>query len=97
MSCVPHFQSDPEHITVDFAVSAIERRMEYMMREHGAKVFIIDFLPNLRYLLKMNKLAEDCTESMQKFEAKVGLYSNQDTVLYALDTLCSVFSKELIG
>ena len=52
---------------------AIELKMDAEVRDYGTKLFVVDVLPNLRYLLKGNRLAQNTDEEFEHFEKKVSL------------------------
>ena len=72
MNKLSFFQEDPSHITLSWLLSCVERKVE-LGRASGA-TFLIDLIPNLRYLLKMGGMTEDNLAALHKFEEKVRVY-----------------------
>ena len=65
------FQNDPSHVTIEWVLQMVERRIE--RHNNPAATYLIDFIPNLKYMLKLEPLLKDCTRHMEAFEEKVRL------------------------
>jgi len=61
---------DPDHVSLKNILRAIELKMDAEVRDYGTKLFVVDVLPNLRYLLKGNRLAQNTDEEFEHFEKK---------------------------
>jgi len=61
---------DPDHVSLKNILRAIELKMDAEIRDNGTKLFVVDVLPNLRYLLKNNRLSTDCQQEFEHFEKK---------------------------
>ena len=62
------FQADSSHVTLDWILEIISSRIE---QDPSAK-YLVDFIPNLKYMLKAQFLQENCCDALEKFEKKVG-------------------------
>lgn len=60
-------QTDPSHATLDWLLAVIMERID---ADPEAK-YLIDFIPNLKYMLRAKFLQENITEALAKFEEKV--------------------------
>jgi len=58
---------DPSHATLDWLLAVIT---ECIDADPEAK-YLIDFIPNLKYMLRAKFLQENITEALAKFEEKV--------------------------
>lgn len=57
-------------MTLDWVLQQIERRIEKSSGDDAT--YLIDFIPNLRYMLKLDDLFRDIS-ALEKFEEKVSM------------------------
>ena len=60
-------QDDPGHVTLDWLLDIIGQRID--SDPNGQ--FLVDFIPNLKYMLRSKFLQENIAEALEKFEQKV--------------------------
>ena len=60
-------QSDPSHVTLEWLFEMIKQRIDSDPNAH----YLIDFIPNLKYMLRSKFLQENITEALEAFEEKV--------------------------
>ena len=65
------FQEEPGHISLDWLLSLVSHRIE-QESEDGIS-YLVDIMPNLKYMLKSPTLAKDCKEGMKDFEEQVSV------------------------
>jgi hypothetical protein len=53
---------------LDWLLDVIGQRIE----KDRSGQYLVDFIPNLKYMLRAKFLQEDITEALEKFEQKVG-------------------------
>ena len=61
------WQLDPSHATLDWLLDVITERID----ADPEAVYLIDFIPNLKYMLRAKFLQENITEALERFEEKV--------------------------
>lgn len=59
-------EANPDQVTLEWILEIIEKRID---EDRQAK-YLIDFIPNLRYMLKAQFLQENCFGPLRKFEEK---------------------------
>jgi len=63
------WQTDPSHATLDWLLELITERID----ANPEAEYLIDFIPNLKYMLRAKFLQENISEALEKFEEKVGV------------------------
>jgi len=58
---------DPSHATLDWLLELITERID----TNPQAEYLIDFIPNLKYMLRAKFLQENINEALEKFEEKV--------------------------
>ena len=74
-------QNDPGVISLEWLMEQISTRIE---ADLGA-LYLVDFIPNLKYMLRAQFLQEDLAEALEKFEQRVIL--QVDCYSYVLQKL----------
>lgn len=62
-------QNDPNHVSVEWVLQMTEKRIEQC--SDPSATFLIDFIPNLKYMLRLEPFLKDCSDDMERFEEKV--------------------------
>ncbi len=65
-------QDEPDHVSIEWLLSMVEKKIERSGQMGGT--FLIDLLPNMRYLLRIPSLTKNCSSAMQNFESKVSAF-----------------------
>ncbi len=55
---------------MEWILAQIERTIEQDSNPNA--VYIIDYLPNLKYLLRIQDITKECAKALAKFEERVG-------------------------
>ena len=63
------FQSDPGHVTLEWVLIMLERRIEQDISMDGT--YLVDLIPNLKYVLRSKNFVKDCNVAMEKLEQRV--------------------------
>ena len=66
------WQADPGHVTLEWVLGQMEKRLEKDDATNNDVTYLIDFIPNLKYMLKLEDVFSS-TEALEKFEEKVEL------------------------
>ena len=62
-------QEDPSHVSMEWILQHVQ---QYIERDNDKDAtYIVDYLPNLKYLLRIPDITKDCKSSMNKFEERV--------------------------
>ena len=59
---------------MEWILTQIERTVEQDSNPNA--VYIIDYLPNLKYLLRIQDITKECAKALAKFEERVGWKKN---------------------
>lgn len=62
-------RTDPKHITLHWVFSLIIREIESLLTSHNS--FLVDVIPNMRFLLRHPEFIKDCQQEMEEFEKQV--------------------------
>ena len=62
-------RTDPKHITLNWVFSLIIREIESLLTHHDC--FLVDVIPNMRFLLRHPEFVKDCLQEMEEFEKQV--------------------------
>ena len=60
-------RNDPSQISLEWVL----RLLQHMIENDPNQIFVVDLIPNLRWLIKNEHLVKDCSEDMKAFEEKV--------------------------
>ena len=58
-------------MSMEWILQNVEQYIERDNDEHAT--YIVDYLPNLKYLLRIPDITKDCKSAMNKFEERVSL------------------------
>lgn len=84
-------ESDPSHVTLEWLFEMIQQRIDSDPNAH----YLIDFIPNLKYMLRSKFLQENITEALEAFEEKypisfaLNLAIPADRVIGAKQVFCA--------
>lgn len=70
MELVKYLQEDPSHVTLDWLLELVQRKIERTDQSKEA-VYIVDIIPNMKLFLRHQSLVKDCQSQMEKFESRV--------------------------
>ena len=82
------FQEEPQLVSLHWLLEEVSRQMAQV--GGATSRFIIDIMPNLKFLINNDIFLADCTDDMKSFELKVG--ASPSTVL----TIGIALSKRLV-
>ena len=60
-------RKEPSHVTLEWLL----RLMSHVVESDPEQFFIIDVVPNLRWLARNDHLTNNCTDELAAFESKV--------------------------
>ena len=66
---VSNLQEDPSHVSMDWILRKVELYIEQDNDKNAT--YIVDYVPNLKYLLRISDITKDCKDAMNKFEEGV--------------------------
>ena len=60
-------KKEPHHVTLDWVL----RLVQHVIESDPNQIFIVDIVPNLKWLIRDENLIKDCTKELENFENKV--------------------------
>lgn len=84
-------RNDPSQISLEW----ILRLLQHQIENDPNQIFVVDLIPNLRWLVRNDNLVKECTKEMKAFEEKVPLIYQHLHTSYIMNflTVCSFFSS----
>ena len=63
------FQTEPDILRLDMVMKSIVKKLQQLSPD---RFYVIDFMPNLKWLLGNNYFIKECNTEFRSFESKVG-------------------------
>lgn len=63
-------RKEPTHIQLEWVI----RFIQHMVESDPNQTFIVDIVPNLKWLVRNEFLIKECSKELAKFEEKVTVY-----------------------
>ena len=63
-------RKDPSQVPLDWVL----RLLQHLIESDPNQIFIVDLIPNLRWLIRDEYLIKECSTEMKAFEDKVQVY-----------------------
>ena len=64
-------RNDPSELSLDW----ILHLLQHLIENEPNQIFVVDLIPNLRWLVKNENVVKECSSEMDAFEKKVVLYA----------------------
>lgn len=65
-------QDDSSQVNIRWILSLVENKIE-QDPDKESSVYIIDYMPNLKCLLRIESIISECVKALEEFETKVRL------------------------
>ena len=89
---IPHFQDmaelirkEPSHVTLEWVL----RLVQHMLESDPDQIFIVDLVPNLKWLMRDEHLIKECGTELAAFEQKVCLILSVHMFMWVLCQMLS--------